>query len=331
MTNTRSSKAELPATLTIRAFEANLRQRSSAKNVRISVGAINRLHHWLVAHGTELETATELDILDYLHETGDGQTVGTRNRRRDHLKCFYNWLGEDSDGPFRDPMRRIKPTPKEDPVPENVPEATEEQYRALLATCSVQRGHKRSDYQRMVDARDAAIISMLWWTGLRRSSIAAIDIKYLDVDNNSVHIPRSKNRQSGDIDIDDEALEHILRWLRYRGDRPGALFLSSKANQRTTGGWQAIKPDTIQLIMKRRCAKAGIDVPRFGAHAFRRSRASQWLEAGGNVQDLETQMLWRPGSPMPARYARKERVRRSTAESRRVNVAIKSRQHLRAV
>jgi integrase len=327
------SNAEPAATMTIRAFALSLRQRnSSPQNVQISVAAINRLHRWLVARGVELETATGVDIGEYLLEVGEGQAAGTLNRRRDYLKCFYSWLAADSDGEFRDPMRRIKPVPKEDPVPENVPEATEAQYRALLATCAMQRGRTRTEYQRIVDARDAAIISLLWWTGLRRSTIAGLEYKHLDQDNQTIHVisANSKSRISGDILIDDEAMEHLWRWLRYRGWQPGPLFLSTKAN---TGadGWRPILPDTIHLMMKRRCAKAGIDVVRFGAHAFRRSHASNWLDAGGSVEDLNAQMLWKPGSPMPARYARKERVRRSIAEARRVNEAIKARRHLRSV
>jgi len=327
------SNVQPPATVTIRHFAANLAgRRGSAMNVKITVAAITRLHHWLDARGLALETATEVDIVEYLNEVGAGQTVGTLNRRRDYLKCFYSWLVDDSEGKYRDPMRRIKPVEKEDPVPENVPEATEEQYRALLATCAMQRGRTRTEYQRIVDARDAAIISLLWWTGLRRGSIAGLDYKYLDLDNQIIHVisSNSKSKVAGDVLIDDEAMEHLYRWLRYRGERPGPLFLSTKAN---TGadGWRPILPDTIHLMIKRRAAKAGIDTYRFGAHSFRRSRASGWLDAGGSVEDLNAQMLWKPGSPMPQRYARKERARRSVAESRRVNEAVKARRHLRVV
>jgi len=316
-----------PATMTIRAFVASLKQRkSSAMNIANTIGALNRLCQFLAQRGCQLETATELDLLEYLNEVGEGQTVGTWNRRRETLNSFYKWLATDAG--TANPMRRIRPAAVTEPDPEMVPEATEDQYRALLATCLPKRGHRRSEYQLMIDARDAAIIALLWWTGLRRGSLAGIDIRYLDLDRQTVHIvaSNSKARTTGDVFIDDEAMEHVLRWLRYRGDSPGPLFWSTKSR-----GLRPIQPNTIQQIMQRRCELAGIDVDRFGAHAFRRARASNWLDAGGNETDLCLQMLWKAGSPQPARYARKGRIERSVSESGRVNEAVKQRRHLRAV
>jgi integrase len=177
---------------------------------------------------------------------------------------------------------------------------------------------------------------MLWHTGARRGELASLEYRHIDWDAQMAHLPRTKGRgrtRSRDVYIDDEAMERLTLYIHDRGDHEGPLFESTHlvagTHQRA-----AMKPNTITLMLNRRCAQAGLgDLgdADFGAHAFRRAYARDWLDNGGAVTMLETNMGWKHDGRMAAQYTKVAETQLAAAEAQRVAAARRGGRHLRAV
>jgi integrase len=319
----------------IREWARSVRSHWSAENVYNAVGNLNRAADWLTRQGSTLATATPGELSDYLADRRELVAASTVQVDHRHLTAFYRWAAEDPDGMggyvARNPMLRVRaPKQDQDPAPERVPEVEEWQYRALLETCRRRRAN---------DRRDAAVLALMWHTGLRRSEVVRLRYEHVEWDAQMVHLAQTKGRthtKSRDVWVDDEAMELLSRYVFERGDAPGPLFLSTHrvpgTNERA-----ALRPNSVSEMILRRARLAeetqrGLPGPmRVPAHGFRRGHASAWLEAGGSVTALETNNGWKHDGRMAARYTRARETQIAATEARRLAEARRARARLRVV
>jgi integrase/recombinase XerD len=73
-------------------------------------------------------------------------------------------------------------------------------------------------------ARDAALFSMLYGAGLRRSEAVALDLGNLDTTTGAVTILAGKGRKDRIAYLPSGGIAALADWLAVRGDRPGPLF-----------------------------------------------------------------------------------------------------------
>lgn len=99
-----------------------------------------------------------------------GYAAASVKARHDGIRQFFIWCEEEGEIPEgKSPMRHVKP-PK---VPENPPDILRtEEIRALLDTC---------DGKMFEDRRDAAIVWLLFDTGIRLSECAGILVDDIDL------------------------------------------------------------------------------------------------------------------------------------------------------
>ncbi len=90
-----------------------------------------------------------------------------------------------------------------------------EEIAALLATCN--------SYNPL-DLRDAAIIAVLRFTGIRRAELVKLELADLDVRNSSLLVRRSKGQKSRRVYLPQDGLLLLKQWLKIRGSQSGALF-----------------------------------------------------------------------------------------------------------
>ena len=325
----------------VRAFASARRGRWSDAHLANVVRILGHLDAFLTEAGTTLLDAEPVDLNEYINARLDVVAANTVIGDHTALKSFYRWAAQDpGDGrPLRaiNPMLRVEAPKGDDPDPDRTPVATEGQYRALLATCH--RSAKRAGRGAKVvnDRRDAAILAVLWSTGARRSELARAELRHVDWDQAMLHLPKTKGRgktRSRDVYLDDEAIERLTLYVHERGEHAGPLFETTHTlpgtHQRA-----GIKPNTITLMLRRRCVLAGIGeqyaTAHFGAHAFRRALATDWLDSGGSVTTLETNMGWKHDGRMAANYTRAQEAKLAAAEAQRVHAARRGGAHLRAV
>ena len=231
-------------------------------------------------HGMPEEIATALRLDGHLRVAGP-HAPSTVRRRLAHWATLHRWKG--LLGPFAAPALRtaIRLAVRASARPrrrKSQRAVTREILDRLLAAC-------RSD--RLSDTRDLALLLIAFGSGgRRRSEIARLRVEQLSEeapvpldpeDLNSPRLPclaitlgRTKTAMANDdarVLIVGPPVEALREWLERANISKGAVF---RAIDRWEGlSDRALTPQAVNLILKRRCAQAGLDPLAFSAHGLR--------------------------------------------------------------
>jgi integrase/recombinase XerD len=169
--------------------------------------------------------------------------------------------------------------------------------RALLSVCDADPSP--------AGARDAALLTIGYFGGLRRVEIAGLDL--VDVLRlNKVRIRRGKGNKQAYQPMPKSAAPRIQAWLGLRGTEPGPLWIPVRKNgvlvwdrlpgsEQRRGGdtWRRLSLRAIARIVDKRRAQAGLDP--FRVHDLRRSYITHILEQTGDL--AQAQRLARHSDP----------------------------------
>jgi integrase len=234
----------------------------------------------LAEDGRDLLSASRFDCEQFI--AGHGSPSNANYAWRS-LRSFFRFAAEETERPS--PMVRVK-APKV-PLTE-VSTASDEDVAKLLKVCS--------PFRTCTDARDAAMISLLWATGLRRGELTALRVDDIDIDSMTLVVRKSKTGRSRRVPFDAKAAQHLLRYLTkresYPVQHPTALWLGKKG---------PLTADGVRLVIERRRKEAGVAL---SAHSFRRGLAARALRNGISGPSTSTLLGWGPGSIMLSRYVR---------------------------
>ena len=210
------------------------------------------------------------------------------------LKCFDRWYADEhAEQPLLGRLRFPKVKVRDD-----APICTKAQKDALLATCD----------ETMLGLRDAAVIELLWCTGMRRSECVRLLLTDVDMALLQVHLRETKNGSSRHAAIDKVTLRRIRLYLKARKNA-GVL-----SEHLWTGTKGPLTVSGITELFKKRSALAGVTV---SAHQFRRGCATRWMAKGGSETLLREILGWRSPT-MVARYIRASRTELALTEQRRL-------------
>ena len=311
----------------LRTYLANRKgARWSVDNIYGAARILERLQGHLAGEALDLIAGGTVHLQEFLNAGLDaGLSPNTVIVHYRQLKAFYRWATKVG-YVDPDPMTGIEIPKPADPDPDRMPVIGEADYRAMLASCRAAAKPAGRGTKTVNDRRDAAIIALLWSTGIRRGELAGLEYRDIDWDEMTAYLRKTKGRgktNSRTVTFDEEALHYLNLHMLGRGNEPGPLFHSTRGTP--------IKPQTITLMLRRRGAQAGIDPDVAGsAHAFRRRFTNDWLTHGGELASLETVMGWKHDGRMAAHYARESESVRATSEARRIAEARRGG-HLRAV
>nr|WP_315465595.1 tyrosine recombinase XerC [uncultured Rhodoferax sp.] len=200
---------------------------------------------------------------------------------------FYAWLGREglvSSNPVQD-VRSPK-APK--PLP-----------KALAVDDAVQFADFESDDNAWLEARDAAIVELLYGSGLRVGELVGLDVVagkdakgWIDMQAAEAHV-LGKGSKRRSVPVGATALTALQRWLDLRGpsgtataapvnaagaDAASALFTGRNGTRLTAQSvWQRLK---------RRSQLAGLNVP-VHPHMLRHSFASHVLQSSGDLRGVQ--------------------------------------------
>ncbi len=129
--------------------------------------------------------------------------------------------------------------------------------------------------------RDAAIMELLYSSGLRLAELVGLDLAHLDLDDAMVEVT-GKGAKTRRVPVGRLALEAIRRWLAVR---PGlaaadetAVFVSERGRR--------IHPRTVQARLRRRAVERGA-TRHVHPHMLRHSFASHLLESSGDLRAVQ--------------------------------------------
>ena len=196
---------------------------------------------------------------------------------------FYTWLGREglvSANPVQDVRapRQARPLPKALGVDEAVQLAD----------------HVAEDDDPWLEARDAAMVELLYGSGLRVGELVGLDVAasdaaqragrgWIDLPSAEVHVQGKGSKRRG-VPLGTQALAALERWLALRdqvageGDAAMALFIGRRGTRLT--------PQSIWQRLKRRSLLAGLATP-VHPHMLRHSFASHVLQSSSDLRAVQ--------------------------------------------
>ena len=168
--------------------------------------------------------------------------------------------------------------------------------------------------------RDAAFLSLLYGSGLRRAEAVALELADLDQITGQLRVRQGKGRKPRPVSLPASALPSLQDWLQVRGDEPGPLFSAVIKNGRLVrepdGRLQGLSGSAAWAICKERGRKAGIQP--LAPHDLRRSWTGDLLEAGVDLATVQ-KMAGHASVSTTGRYDRRDHaVQRMAASQLRV-------------
>src|SRR5919108_3049828 len=118
-----------------------------------------------------------------------------------------------------------------------------------------------------IGRRDAALLAILYGTGLRRTEAVNLDIQDYDIAIGSLVVRAGKGNKARQLFAGHGAVQAMREWLAIRGQAPGPLFLPINKSGRLIA--RRLSDKAIVHILKERAAEAAIKA--FSPHDLRRS------------------------------------------------------------
>jgi len=190
---------------------------------------------------------------------------------------FYGWLGRQG-GVTGNPVQGVRAPKVAKPLP-----------KALSVDEAVQlAGFQDGDSNPWLEARDAAVVELLYGCGLRIAELTGLDVVasakargWIDIEAAEAHV-LGKGSKRRTVPVGSKALQALARWLALRD--PGgsttqpALFIGRHGTRLTAQSlWQRVK---------RRSLLAGLATP-VHPHMLRHSFASHLLQSSGDLRAVQ--------------------------------------------
>ncbi len=231
--------------------ERNVRRKSS------------RLEEFFSVTGKDAVSVTDSDVTAYL------KGIQSNYRHNDVLRSlrqFFAFLTDEEEvltSPVEDvPYRRIA-------FQNHLGLFSREEIRRLIEAPALTAVGK---------ARDAAVLTLLYATGIRLGECASLDIRDLDLLHRELFVRKGKGGRERMVPLGEAAAERLSGYLDYRLKRMDA---DAEALFITRTGTRLREQGIIKMIHRRKKA-AGVEC-RGVTHAFRHSCATHMLTMGAPI------------------------------------------------
>jgi integrase/recombinase XerC len=189
---------------------------------------------------------------------------------------FYAWLGMQGRVPSN-PVQDVR-APKS---PRPLPKALGVDDAMRLAD------HEEADADPVLEARDVAIVELLYGCGLRVGELVGLDVVasgaakgWLDLQAGEAHV-LGKGSKRRSVPVGRQAADALRHWLALRPQLAGndpALFVGR--------GGKRLSSQSIWLRLRRRSLQAGLATP-VHPHMLRHSFASHVLQSSGDLRAVQ--------------------------------------------
>ena len=270
-------------------------------------------------HGMPAEVAGALRAEGLLRADGP-HAPSTVKRRLASWGTLHRWKG--IEGPFGSPALRsaVRLAVRAAPRPrrrKSKRAVTRDVLDRLVATCTTDR---------LADTRDLAVLLLAFASGGRRRSEVArlrveqlIDEPVVPLDQTdpkcptlpcvSIQLGRTKTGDADDegrVFLVGPPVEALREWLERSDIRKGPIF-------RAIDRWEALEeraltPQSINLIVKRRCELAGLDPREFAAHGLRSGYLTEAARQGVALPEAMQQSQHRSVQQAASYYNEAERA-----------------------
>lgn len=155
--------------------------------------------------------------------------------------------------------------------------------------------------------RDAALLGILYYAGLRRAELVALALGDYDPETGAL-VVRGKGHKERVCYVVNGAAEALADWLAVRGDWPGPLFVSILKGGHVQA--ERMTPQAVYFILHGRADQAG--VKELSPHDFRRTFVGDLLDAGADIVTVQ-KLAGHANVTTTARYDRRPEVAKRKA------------------
>lgn len=243
--------------------------------------SVRLLAEYLEAHGRSIavDDVGRGEVEDFIADQLARWKPATAVVRYKSLQQFFSWCLSEQEI-TASPMAAMRPPS----VPETpVGVLSDDTIRALLKTCSTPS---------FEDRRDAAMIRVLIDSGIRAGELIGLSVEDVRFDE-EVLVVTGKGSRLRAVPVGPRTMAALDRYLRMRSMHPRssslpALWLGAQLGK---GQGAQMTVSGLRQMLRRRCAKAGIEAVR--PHQFRHSFSHNWRREGGSDDDLMRIAGWR--------------------------------------
>lgn len=232
---------------------------------------LRALAAFLEARNVEPSAIAGRDILAFMaQERRRGLSERSVDARFRALRAFFRWA--EKGGYFDGLKNPVAPDYKPKYKRKIGKRITLEEYKKLQASISGDS---------WIDARDRALIAVLFRVGLRAGECAGLRTSAIDLRARRLIIngDTSKTREDSLMPFEEETQRLLMEYLFNRPIHPADNDILWYSNDGAGGTREnALTADGIYIVLKRRCAAAGL--PRFGPQTFRRGFGTAMLNSG---------------------------------------------------
>jgi site-specific recombinase XerD len=135
---------------------------------------------------------------------------------------------------------------------------------------------------RPAGARDAAMIALMYATGIRRAEVPTLNLDDYNPETGELRV-RGKGDKERMLYVNNGAADALDDWLEIRGREPGPLFLPVDKGSNIKS--ERLSDHAVYEMLKRRGEQAG--VKEFSPHDLRRTFVSDLLDAGADITTVQ--------------------------------------------
>lgn len=174
--------------------------------------------------------------------------------------------------------------------------------RSLFSVCARDKSAAGS--------RDAALLALLYGSGLRRSEVVALDFSSYDEESGAITIRAGKGQKDRVVYAATGADQALSAWLGFRGNLSGPLFLPVDKGGHIT--YRRLTSQSVLYILQKRAAEAS--VRDCSPHDLRRTMISDLLDAGADIAAVQ-QLAGHANVQTTVRYDRRGEAAKRKAAS----------------
>lgn len=133
--------------------------------------------------------------------------------------------------------------------------------------------------------RDAALLTVLYGGGLRRSEVAALDVRDYEASSGALTIRSTQANRERVVYARDGAAQALDRWVTMRGAIPGPVFVPINKGSRILVWDRQMSDQSIYMALAKRGEQAGVTA--FSCQDLRRTFITRLLESGADISTVQ--------------------------------------------